>query len=111
MPLDNAAAFADTDPFGTPPAARTTPVEEPDVQVDKVDGSDGGLQSTTPAGAATPFYKRRWFLVSQVVLAIVGIGLLFVLLYPVVKAIAQHIVNVSQLNIDRVAIVQPSNTS
>jgi hypothetical protein len=110
MPLDNAAAFADTDPFGTPPAARTTPVEEPDVQADKVDGSDGGLQSTTPAGAATPFYKKRWFLVSQVV-AIVGIGLLFVLLYSVVKAIVQHIVNVSQLNIDRVAVVRPTNTS
>ncbi|KAI0268735.1 hypothetical protein BC834DRAFT_651204 [Gloeopeniophorella convolvens] len=61
--------------------------------------------------ATTPFYRKRSFLISQGVAAIVGIGLLFVLLYPVVTAIAQHVINVSVLNIDRVAIAQPTNTS
>ena len=58
-----------------------------------------------------PFYKRRWFIISQVIGCFVGIGLLFVLLFPVVKAIAQHIVNVSELNVDRVTISEPTNTS
>jgi hypothetical protein len=58
-----------------------------------------------------PFYKRRWFLISQAVAGLVGIGLLFVLLYPVVKAIAQHIVDASELNVDRVVITGPTNTS
>ncbi|KAH9961311.1 hypothetical protein BC827DRAFT_1260505 [Russula dissimulans] len=49
-----------------------------------------------------PFYKSHLFLISQVIAVPVGIGLLFVMLYPVVKAIAQHIVNVSKLNVDRV---------
>lgn len=58
-----------------------------------------------------PLYKRRWFLVSQAISCLVGIGLIFVLAYPVVKAIAQHIVNVSRLNVDRVVIAEPTNTS
>ncbi|KAH9002155.1 hypothetical protein EDB86DRAFT_3074513 [Lactarius hatsudake] len=59
----------------------------------------------------TPFYRKRLFLVSQAIGALVGIGLFFVLLYPVVGAIAQHVVDASTLNVDRVEIAQPSNTS
>jgi hypothetical protein len=71
-------------------------------------------QSSEKAGAASEkktFYKRRWFIISQVIVCFVGIGLLFVLLFPVIKAIAQHIVNVSKLNVDRVVISEPTNTS
>lgn len=63
------------------------------------------------ASKKIPFYKRRWFLIFQTIACLVGIGLLFVLLYPVVKAIAQHIVDSSSLNVDRVVIAGPTNTS
>lgn len=59
----------------------------------------------------TPFYEKKLFLVGLVVGALIGIGLLFVILYPVVGAIAQHIVDVSTVGVDAAAIVQPSNTS
>jgi hypothetical protein len=114
MLLDRADDFVGANPFGTPPASRTTPTGEHDGQWDNAGGHVGGPQSITPANGAstkTPFYRKRSFLISQVIVAIVGIGLLFVLLYPVVRAISQHIVNVSHLNIDRVAIVQPTNSS
>lgn len=72
--------------------------------------------ATAAAGGAVvahkvPFYKKRWFIISQVIAVLIGIALLFVILFPVVGAIAQHVVDVSVLNVDTVAIVQPSNTS
>ncbi|KAH8979124.1 hypothetical protein EDB92DRAFT_1821158 [Lactarius akahatsu] len=67
-------------------------------------GADG-------ASTEAPFYRKRSFLISQAIGALVGIGLFFVLLYPVVRAIAQHVVDASTLNVDRVEIAQPSNTS
>lgn len=57
------------------------------------------------------WYKSRTFLVSQGVIGVIGIVMLFVLLWPVVKAIAQHVVNVSVLNIDKAQIINPTNTS
>lgn len=59
----------------------------------------------------TPFYEKKIFLLGLVVSALIGIGLLFVILFPVVGAIAQHIVDVSSIGIDAAAIIQPSNTS
>ena len=69
------------------------------------------MKKAGDASKKIPFYKRRWFLISQAAACLVGIGLLFVLLYPVVKAIAQHIVDSSSLNVDRVVITRPTNTS
>lgn len=76
-------------------------------------GADSATHVTSASGASTqtPFYRKRSFLRCQVVSALVGIGLLFVLLYPVVRAISQHVVDASTLNIDKVTIAQPSNTS
>ncbi|KAI0035854.1 hypothetical protein K488DRAFT_76325 [Vararia minispora EC-137] len=74
----------------------------------------GGKDEATqppPALQGTPFYKKRWFLISQVLTALVSLALLFVILYPVVRAIAQHVINVSVINIDTVAINTPGNTS
>ena len=64
-----------------------------------------------PRAPKPPLWKRRWFIIANIVGALLGIAILFILLYPVVHAIAQHIVNVSVLNVDRVEIVNPSNTS
>lgn len=106
--LGHVADFVTADPAGLDSfMERLTP--------DGVYGEQaGGSQSSEKAGSASegkPFYKRRWFVISQVISCIIGIGLLFVLLFPVIKAIAQHIVNVSELNVDRVMISEPTNTS
>lgn len=106
--LGNAANFGTTDAAGLNSfMERLTP--------EGVHGERAGSsQSSEKAGAVSekkPFYKKRWFIVSQVAACFVGIGLLFVLLFPVIKAIAQHIVNVSKLNVDSVMISEPTNTS
>ncbi|KAI9459106.1 hypothetical protein F5148DRAFT_1219463, partial [Russula earlei] len=74
----------------------------------------GGPHTVKGAGSAskeTPIYRRRSFLISLTIISLTGIGLLFVLLYPVVKAVAQHVMNTSTLNVDRVVISGPTNTS
>ncbi|THH12496.1 hypothetical protein EW146_g7640 [Bondarzewia mesenterica] len=63
------------------------------------------------SATTTPFYKKIWFFIALAVGGAISITLLFVILYPVIRAIAQHVVNVSALNIDKAAIVQPSNGS
>lgn len=70
-----------------------------------------------PNPPSVPFYRRpgwwksRNVLICQGVTAALGIALLFIILFPVVKAIAQHVVNVSVLNVDQAAITNPENTS
>ena len=58
-----------------------------------------------------PLYKRKWFIITSIVGALLGIAILFILLFPVVRAIAQHIVNVSVLNVDQAQIINPTNSS
>ena len=74
-------------------------------------GEPPSMKGDGGASKKTPLYRKPSFLICQAVTLVIGIGLLFVLLYPVVNAIAQHIVNVSKLNVDRVAIAGPANTS
>lgn len=107
--LGYAADFGTADPVGPSFMDPLTPTPD-SVLWERA----GRSQSSEKAGGASekkPFYKRRWFIISQVIGCFVGIGLLFVLLFPVIKAIAQHIVNVSELNVDRVTISEPTNTS
>lgn len=72
-------------------------------------------QAATPAvvGAssapARPFYKKRWFIISQSILIPISIALLFILLFPVVKAIVQLVVKRSKLGVTVAAITQPQN--
>jgi len=110
----HAADFAGTDPTGVDPLpAGTTPtgasVGEHDVTEHPGDGDPAATGAVSLE--KTPFYKSRRFLISQAIAIPAGIGLLFVMLFPVVKAIAQHIVNVSKLNVDRVVISEPVNAS
>lgn len=56
-----------------------------------------------------PFYKRRAFIISQAIIIPLGIVLLFVLLFPIVTAIVQLVVNRSQLGVDVATISSPSN--
>src|SRR6266404_8249385 len=107
-------ALGDAADFGTAELAGLNSFMAPPTPVGVPGKHAGSSQYSEKAGGASkpkPCYKRPWVLISQVIACLVGIGLLFVLLFPVVKAIAQHIVDVSKLNVDRVVISQPTNTS
>ncbi|KAF8586733.1 hypothetical protein K439DRAFT_1631457 [Ramaria rubella] len=71
----------------------------------------GGQAGVAAQQSHTPFYKKRKFIIIQSIVAVLGIILLFVFLFPVVRAIVQLVVNRSVLNIDSVAILQPQNGS
>ncbi|KAH7926942.1 hypothetical protein BV22DRAFT_1007914 [Leucogyrophana mollusca] len=116
-------AIGNPDPFAEPadPFARTTAAGVPvgGAVVDGADaaelhqGSEGDAAAATPPAAAPrpPLYKRRWFIVTSIIGALVGIALLFIILYPVVRAIVQLVVNRSQLDIQTAAITSPANDS
>ncbi|KAI6135778.1 hypothetical protein EV401DRAFT_1898270 [Pisolithus croceorrhizus] len=75
-------------------------------------GSDGARTATAAAVVhKPPLYKRRWFRIASVIGALLGIALLFIILFPVVKAIIQYVVNEAELDISTAAIINPSNAS
>ena len=59
----------------------------------------------------SPLHKRKWFRIASVIGLLLGIALLFIILFPVLKAVVQYVVNRSQLDITTAAITNPSNTS
>ncbi|KAJ7716738.1 hypothetical protein DFH07DRAFT_349612 [Mycena maculata] len=72
----------------------------------------GGGQAAAPAQQPKqPFYKKRWFIISQLIIIPLGIALLFILLFPVVRAIVQLVVNRSTLSVQVAAITSPTNNS
>jgi hypothetical protein len=76
------------------------------------DPSRSSFQDTAQTTTAkTPWYKTRKFIIIQIVLAIFGIILLFLLLFPIVTAIAQATISKSSLNVDSVEITNPQNGS
>jgi hypothetical protein len=108
--LGYAADFGTADPAG-PNSFMDLLTPTPDSVHWERAGRSQSSEKARGASEKKPFHKRRWFIISQVIGCFVGIGLLFVLLFPVIKATAQHIVNVSELNVDRVTISEPTNTS
>jgi hypothetical protein len=76
---------------------------------------EGDVATAAPVVASAapkpPLYKRRWFIFTSVVGACLGIALLFIILFPVLKAIVQDVVNKAQLDITTAAITNPTNTS
>ncbi|PVF99379.1 hypothetical protein CPB86DRAFT_293734 [Serendipita vermifera] len=62
-----------------------------------------------PQPPKPPFYKRRGFIICQIVTAIIGIAMIFILLWPVVHAIAQHVLDVSHMTVTSSVIESPSN--
>jgi hypothetical protein len=56
-----------------------------------------------------PFFKKRWFIITQIIVIPAGIALLFVLLFPVVTAIAQLVINRAALGVDVATISAPQN--
>ncbi|KAJ7782963.1 hypothetical protein B0H16DRAFT_1494883 [Mycena metata] len=70
-----------------------------------------GGQAAAQQPQQQPFYKKRWFIISQLIIIPLGIALLFILLFPVVRAIVQLVVNRSTLDIQVAAITAPTNNS
>lgn len=73
-------------------------------------GANAAAVSTAPA-EKLPFYKRRWFIIASLIGVFLGIPLLFIILFPVLKVIAQSIVNKAALNIQTAAIQVPQNAT
>lgn len=76
-------------------------------------GAAGAGAIVAPAAVApqVPFWQQKWFKLANVVLLPLGLGFLFIVLFPVVTAIVQMVVNRSSLGIDVAAISQPQNSS
>lgn len=64
-----------------------------------------------PAPVKQPFYKKRWFVTSQIIIIPLGIALLFIILFPVIRAIVALVVKRSNLHIDLANITQTQNNS
>ncbi|KAF9453734.1 hypothetical protein P691DRAFT_755360 [Macrolepiota fuliginosa MF-IS2] len=60
-----------------------------------------------------PFYRKPWFIFINIFLFLIGIALLFIFLYPVVRAIIQTIVNRTVIDVKSAAItsINTSNNS
>lgn len=115
-------------PYATSSAAVNQPLppSNPSSQVSHNNAAAGAGRAAAAAGGEEirpedvpreqsapklPLYKRKWFIITSIVAALLGIAILFILLYPVVHAISQHIINVSVLNIDQAQITNPTNSS
>jgi len=64
-----------------------------------------------PTRARVPFYKRKWFIITQIVLAPIGFAMIFILLWPVVRAVIQLVVNRSTLDIQVATVSGATNNS
>ncbi|KAG1812612.1 uncharacterized protein BJ212DRAFT_460083 [Suillus subaureus] len=113
----SAGVQLESDPFADP-FARTTPagnapVHQTEAAVPQPEGQPADTHAATVPVAAPrlPLYKRRWFIIISIVGACLGIALLFIILFPVLRAIVQHVINQATLNIQQAAILSPSNTS
>ncbi len=80
------------------------------------DNANGDEENDAPLKAVSgeptiPLYKRRWFIIMNIVVALISIVVLFILLYPVTHAIAQRILDSAMLNIDNAILTSPTNHS
>lgn len=90
-----------------PPAqGSTTNIAEGKPEDDTQNAAAGSAAAAAPK---TPFYKKRWFWLTQLVIVPLGIALLFILLFPVVRAVVQSVVAKTTLGVDEVTILNPQN--
>lgn len=95
----NADATTNTRPANAaPPAGGETSESKPEDDT-----------QNAPAAPKVPFYKKKWFWLTQLVIVPLGIALLFILLFPIVRAIVQSVVTKTTLGIDEATILNPAN--
>ena len=99
--------------------SRLTSPSDPSPPPNSRFSSDGTAKPTlasrddesTEKSAKKPLYKRKWFIIMNIVVALLCIVVLFIVLYPVAHAIAQYIINATVLNVDQAIITNPTNQS
>ncbi|TFK44582.1 hypothetical protein BDQ12DRAFT_661303 [Crucibulum laeve] len=74
-----------------------------------VSGWEDQPPPAAPPAPAQPFYKKRWFIISQIIIIPLGIALLFIILFPVIRAIVQLVVKRTTLDIQVATISNPAN--
>ncbi|KAG1762129.1 hypothetical protein EDD22DRAFT_1029175 [Suillus occidentalis] len=104
------APFAD--PFAmTTPAGIASNVSahksEADAPKPEDQPADTDAVATPVAAPKPPLYKRRWFIITSVVGACLGIALLFIILFPVLRAIVQRQYYLLQIHLN--ALTSPSH--
>ncbi len=90
-----------------PEAAQGASTTDPSA-TNQPNAPDAPLQDAAPP---VPWYKKRKFIISQAIIIPLGIALLFILLFPVVTAIVQLVVNRSVINVDVAFITEPQNNT
>jgi len=93
------------------PSAQPDPSSIPHVSRGQAGNDVNAPVASTAQAEKLPFYKRRWFIISSLIGVFLGIPLLFVILFPVLKVIAQSIVNKAALDIQTAAIQVPQNAT
>ncbi|KIY74263.1 hypothetical protein CYLTODRAFT_363931 [Cylindrobasidium torrendii FP15055 ss-10] len=96
---------------GTHGAAPADPFADPAVGPANSQADTAATTAVATTTTAVPWYKSRKFIISQAIIAPLGIALLMILLFPVVTAIAQLLVNKATIDISEAAITNPTNTS
>ncbi|KAF8332887.1 hypothetical protein F5887DRAFT_1080561 [Amanita rubescens] len=95
--------------FTTPPGAPTgVDAAKPTPAMDYRANSDPFPLPTRPP---TPLYKRKWFIISQIILGAIGFAMIFILLWPVVRAVVQLVVNRTTLDIQVATVSNAANNS
>lgn len=108
--FNQTAGYARTTPAGVPLGAGGVPAAGAYHGTSDVPHDAQDVPQPAPP-PHVPFYKKRWFIISQLIIIPLGIALLFILLFPVIKAIAQLVVNRSTLDIQVAQITEPLNNT
>lgn len=106
MPLNTIADNA-TDPasYGAPSTVSSPTIPVLDTQLPRSDFA------AVPVAQKRPFYKQRRFIILPIALISLTIALLFIILFPVFRAIVALVLHRSNLDIQSVIITQPLNAS
>ncbi|KAF8314052.1 hypothetical protein DL93DRAFT_2167525 [Clavulina sp. PMI_390] len=103
----SAAHYDEGDPFADPAVAGTAAGAGVAAAAAPAPGTAGG----PPAAPKKKFYLRPWFILTLVVGQVLGLVILFLLLYPVVHGIADRVLDVATLDIESAIVRNPTNTS
>ncbi|KAK1218918.1 hypothetical protein PQX77_018360 [Marasmius sp. AFHP31] len=96
-------------PQSTPSSSGVDPSHDPFADPNASANRQEQPAQAAQQGPKPPLYKRKWFLWCMGISIPLGIALLFIILFPVVKAIVQLVVNKSQLEVSSAQIINPQN--
>ncbi|KAG6813669.1 hypothetical protein H0H92_008517 [Tricholoma furcatifolium] len=99
------------DPARTTAAGVVPPAGDASTGAAAAWGDQDPASAPPPAASKPPLYKRRWFIISQLIIWPLGIALLFIILFPVVRAIVQLVIKRTQLDIESAIISQAQNST